>query len=306
MTTASAPARLNPSHDGQDALLLGRQAHEDETPSQALDMLMEILPMKRFVAPVVALFMMPAVAGTAYTGPLPLASHRAVYDLSLRESEQGGGIENVRVESGCEGYVTNQRMVVELRNVEGGSVVSDFHMSTWESRGGDTLRFSTSNVLNGQQVDHFDGTAVKQVDNGTVIFKDQTKDNMVLPRDVIFPTAYTQQILKSAQEGKNLVSAKIYDGNGHEGLQDSLTVIGKKGKTDTAAFGQKEMHDMSFWNIQQTYFNLEAQTNEPDYEVGLRIFENGVASDLVLKYKDFSMNGQLVELEFLTAAECRQ
>jgi len=248
----------------------------------------------------------------AYAGAIPLASYKAVYDLSLGDLKRDGGIENVRgrivmqVENGCDGYVLNQRMLVELSNTDGGTVVSDYHLSTWEDKVGDLMRFSMSNVLNGKEIEKFNGTATMNNNgsDGLVTFKDQDTEEIVLPKGVLFPTAHTREILKSARAGKNLVSAKIYDGNGKDGLKDSLTVIGKKNATSVEMAKRTEMIDIPFWPVQLAYFDLSEQTNEPDYEVGLKMYENGIVDDLVLKYKDFSMNGELVQLDFIKISGC--
>lgn len=253
-------------------------------------------------------FCLPHLAVAA--GPVPLASHRAVYDLSLRGTTRDGGIEDVRgrivmeVENGCDGYVLNQRMLIELSNVEGGLIVSDFHISTWESKLGDALRFSMSNVLNGRPVEKYDGMATRNDEKGEVTFKGDETENLELPKEVLFPTAHTQKILQSAREGKNLISAKVYDGNGPEGLQDSLTVIGKKSAGSSEMASKNGMKGFSYWPVQLSYFDLNKQNNEPDYEIGLKMYENGVATDLVLKYHDFSLDGKLVQLDFLEINAC--
>ncbi len=139
---------------------------------------------------------------------------------------------------------------------------------------------------------------------GTVSFKDEETEKLELPKGVLFPTAHTRKILQSAIEGKNLISAKIYDGNGHEGLQDSLTVIGKRQTAEADMTKWDEMKELPFWPVQLAYFDLDGQKNEPDYEVSISLYQNGVASDLTLKYKDFSLAGELVQLDFLEAADC--
>ncbi|MEP3244794.1 MAG: cell envelope integrity EipB family protein [Sneathiella sp.] len=249
-------------------------------------------------------------AFTADAGGVPLASHRAVYDLTLNKLFQEGGIQDVRgrivmeMENQCEGYVLNQRMLIELANLEGDVITSDFHLSTWEDKAGNTMRFSMSNILNGQPVEKSDGVATMSDTEGSVSFKDEEPEKLTLPKGVLFPTAHTRKILQSAIEGKNLISAKIYDGNGHEGLQDSLTVIGKRQTAEAGMTKRNEMKGLPFWPVQLAYFDLDGQTNEPDYEVSISLYQNGVASDLTLKYKDFSLAGELVQLDFLEAADC--
>ncbi|MFT6556612.1 cell envelope integrity EipB family protein [Sneathiella sp.] len=252
-------------------------------------------------------------AGSALAGgEVPLASHRAVYDLSLKEIKQDNGVQNVRgrivmeVDNQCEGYVLNQRMLVQLENVEGGVVTSDFHLSTWENKSGNSMRFSMSSILDGQSVEASDGVATLGENDGKVVFNGEDTDTkeLVLPKGVLFPTAHTRIILKSAKQGKNLVSAKVYDGNGPEGLQDTLTVIGKKGFSDDWSDADQRMKEMPYWPVQFAFFDLKGQSNEPDYEVGLKMYENGVATDLTLKYKEFSLSGKLVQLDFLDKNNC--
>ncbi|MCG8490603.1 MAG: cell envelope integrity EipB family protein [Sneathiellales bacterium] len=259
-----------------------------------------------------AAFLLSLVSTVTYAaGPVPLASHRAVYDLSLKELIQSTGISDVRgrivmeMENGCEGYILNQRMLIELISDDGGAIVSDFHISTFENKSGDTMRFTMSSAINGKTVEKSSGIASKEGEEGVVRFSDEEGKELKLPKGVLFPTAHTLKILQSAREGKNLVSAKVFDGNGQEGLQDSLTIIGKRNSATKNLPDDGKMQDMKHWPVRLTFFDLTKQQNEPDYEVALEMFENGVASDLILKYQDFSLNGELVKLEFLKKGECK-
>lgn len=240
-----------------------------------------------------------------------LASHQAVYNLTLADVADGGGIESVRgrifmdVDNTCSGHVVTQRMLLELTNESGGNTVSDFKLSTWEDLSGNLMRFTVLNSLNGRIVEKSDGVATLQRTEGEVVFKDESSAPLTLPKGVMFPTTHTKTIVKAALDGKNLVAAKIYDGSGRDGLQDSLTVIGKPGKSGLEILAETEMKDMASWPVQLSFFDLEKQTSEPSYEVSLRIHENGVGTNLVLKYRDFSLNGTLVDLKLKEAADCK-
>ena len=48
------------------------------------------------------------------------------------------------------------------------------------------------------------------------------------------------------------------------------------------------------------YFTPGDQDGIPEYEVRLRLYQNGVASDLVLDYGDFAMRARLSRLDFLS------
>lgn len=240
-----------------------------------------------------------------------LVSHRAVYDLTLAEVEEGGGVQSARgrivmeYENSCAGNIVNQRMLVEIGNAGGGRVVSDYNLSTVEDLQGKSMRFSVSNSINGRVVKKSDGVAVLSEHEGAVTFNDEEGGTLSLPNEVIFPTNHTLKILGAAKEGKNLLSAKVFDGNGRDGLQDSLTIIGKKAVETSDVLTKSGMDGDPSWSVQMSFFDLGSQSNEPDYEVKFRMYENGVGSDLLLKYNDFSMTGKLVQLDLNEDKRCK-
>ncbi len=246
----------------------------------------------------------------ALAAPSQLASHQAVYDLKLEDLKPNGGLEAVRgrivlrIEQQCEGLIMNQRMVLEMVNTEGGVIVSDYLLSTWEDNSGNVMRFDMSNSLNGQTVEKYSGVAERSEQSAVVTFSEPDQEDMELPVSVMFPADHTKKILETAKAGKNLLSAKVFDGNGAEGLSDTLTVIGKRKTLQAPDEAVTSLEGMTYWPIQLSFFDLREQVNEPDYEVGMKMFDNGVATDLILKYQDFSLSGEVSNLEFLTAEKC--
>ncbi|MEH6547061.1 MAG: DUF1849 family protein [Sneathiella sp.] len=242
--------------------------------------------------------------------PLQLASHQAVYDLKLEELSANSGIEAVRgrivlrLEQQCEGMIMNQRMVLEMVNIEGGTIISDYNLSTWEDKEGNIMRFDMSNRLNGQQIDKYSGVAQRHQGKASVTFSEPEQDDMELPVTVVFPAEHTRSIIEAALSDQNLLSAKVFDGNGAEGLSDTLAVIGKRKSFTDPSEVLMELKDQTYWPLQLSFFDLREQMNEPDYEVGMKMFENGVATDLRLKYQDFSLSGKMSDFSFLEPEKC--
>ncbi len=250
------------------------------------------------------------IASFSSAAPLQLASHQAVYDLRLEELGENSGIEGVRgrivmkIEQQCDGLIVNQRMVLEMINFEGNVIVSDFSQSTWEDNSGRMMRFDMSNMLNGQMIEKYSGIAEHR-ENGTVVeFSDPDQPDLELPSDVIFPGEHTRLVLKAAAAGKNLLSAKVYDGNGKYALSDTLAVICKAQTLLTPAEAEEDLKGQTYWPLQISFFDLTQQQTEPDYKIAMRIFGNGVATDLHLDYSDFSLRGDVAELTFLTPEKC--
>lgn len=250
----------------------------------------------------------------AAASPVSLVSHRAVYDLTLSRLKGSTGIEDVRgrivmeMEGGCEGYTMNQRMVLELSNSDGSLILSDYVLSTWEEKSGDLMRFTMSNSLNGQTVDRASGIASRADDNGTVVFDGKPKiKDMELPGDILFPVEHTMKILQAAEKGESLLVVPLYDGNGEAGLADTTTVIGKgrqliAGEVEGTFAGK--LSGMKYWPMQLAFFDRKENSTEPDYEVALHMFENGVARALSLQYSDFILDGKLSQLDYLAAPDC--
>jgi hypothetical protein len=58
------------------------------------------------------------------------------------------------------------------------------------------------------------------------------------------------------------------------------------------------------WRVRLAFFPLLSKTDGPQYEVGLRLFDNGVSDQLVIDYGEFAMKGTLIQLELLPQPDC--
>lgn len=262
------------------------------------------------VTPAALLMTLTACAGLPEAAPVQLASHQAVYDLKQDDIHDGGGIESVRgrivlkVEQHCDGLIVNQRMVLEIVNSEGGTVISDYLQSTYEDADGKSMRFDMSNSINGRMVEKYRGVAKREKAKAIVTFAEPDGESMEMPADVIFPGSHTKALIRAAEAHKHLLSAKVFDGNGTDGLSDTLAVIGKEKKLEEDNPALSKLKGMDYWPLQISFFDLSQQQTEPDYEVGMKMFKNGIASDLYLKYQDFSLKGKVTSLKIYKADKC--
>jgi hypothetical protein len=53
-----------------------------------------------------------------------------------------------------------------------------------------------------------------------------------------------------------------------------------------------------------SYYTLEGDSETPEYQVSFNMYENGVATGLILDYGDFALKGTLMELKMLDASGC--
>ncbi len=186
----------------------------------------------RGLLPLVAVF----GAGAASAAAAPLTSHRAIYDISLGHASPKSSVAQV---SGrlviewldtCDGFTTNQRMYTRLDNADGGEVASDLWLSSWESRDGQTFRFSMTTRTNGKIDEASRGTAKRGAAGakGLVEFDVPRAEVRELPSATLFPTSQMVALLQAARAGKRLISQVVFDGSAEEGLNDVSTFIGPK------------------------------------------------------------------------------
>src|SRR5947209_14123717 len=153
----------------------------------------------------------PATTGGPDQTPA-LASHRAVYELSLAKATGSksptaarGRIAFDFTGSACEGYVQNFRQLTELQPAEGPTHVSDMHSATFEDGQGKSFRFRIETTVDRNPSDNVDGEA-QRADNGalSIDLKQPRPAKLDTGEDVVFPTEHLKRILAAARAGEKL------------------------------------------------------------------------------------------------------
>src|SRR5215468_7782637 len=252
---------------------------------------------------------------------IPLAPHRAIYDLKLGQLRGKRSLEAVRgrivydfAGNMCDGYDLRFRQVTELDSGEGKSALSDLRSTSWEEGAARSLRFDSQNYLDRKLVDSVDGHADKGPEGVTVtLLKPKAKSTDI--GTAVFPSEHMRRIIAAARAGEQLLEVTVYDGseNGDKVYQ-SLTVIGKKidpneqAPTDAAA-AQPAVAKLARWPVTISYFDRAHQgggEQTPVYAISFEAYENGIARALVLDYGDFTVAGDLTSLEMKDAKPCEK
>lgn len=235
-----------------------------------------------------------------------LAAHRAIYTLTL-DSTHGGdvaaatGTMAYEVQDVCDGWATRQRLQMTVTNNDGQNtdMLSDY--TTWESKNGLKLRFRMKQTTDKQVTSDVQGDAeISQPGAPGVAHytlpEEATKE---LPTGVLFPTMHTVALLKAAAEGKKFLALPLFDGTSPDGAQDSSIVM--SGWTHAPMGEQADLHGLASGKFHIAFFNQGTENQQPDYEVSMRYWENGVADDLLMNFGDFNMAGKLAEFKLLPA-----
>jgi len=263
-----------------------------------------------------------ALPALAQSGPMALASHRAVYDLKLATTRGKSPMQSVRGRilydfsgSACEGYALQFRQVSELDSGEGKVVVSDLRATSWEDGAAKRLRFHSQNYFNENLRDAVDGEAQREQGGVEVKLTEPKEKKLDLKTQLVFPTEHVRRIIATAKEGKTLLQLAVYDGSDTgEKIYDTLAVIGKAIAADgqkpaDATSKEQAFAGMTRWPVTISYFDRavteKSGEQQPVYAITFELFENGVSRALVLDYGDFVLSGEMTSIELKDGKPCQ-
>jgi hypothetical protein len=251
----------------------------------------------------VALFLVtPGAALPA--GATDLAAHRAVYSLHL-ETTHGGDVQAAtgtmayEVQDACDGWAVRQRLHMTVTNRDGQDIdmLSDY--TTWESKDGLRLRFRTRQTTDQAVTSDIAGEATLKATGaaGSAHFTSPSDSTKALPAGTLFPMKHTEALLTAAESGKKLLELPLFDGTSASGAQDSSIVITRWGGPKPDKW--PALAKLASGRFHIAFFDRGPAGMEPDYEVSMRYWANGVADDLSMDFGDFVMAGTLAEFRLL-------
>jgi len=247
--------------------------------------------------------------------PMPLAAHRALYDLTLLKSTGNKSPTAARGRiafdfsgSACDGYVQNFRQLTELQPAEGPTRVSDMRSATFEDGDGKNFAFDMKTNVDNAENDVVDGKAAK-ADNGalSIVLSKPQPAKLNLDADVVFPTEHLKRILAAAEAGQSLLSLKVYDGSETgDKLYETTTIIGHPVTQPVVeeAAHIPQLENMKRWPVSISYFEIGKKDEAPNYILSFDLYENGISRALKLDYGDFILGGEMTSLELLPQQTC--
>jgi hypothetical protein len=240
-------------------------------------------------------------ASPAAAGSVELAAHHAVYDLSLG-SGRGGvvaatGRMTYDVIDACSAWAVQQRLELEVADNDGtvSRSVSDY--TTWESKDGRVLRYRLHETTDGETSTDIAGEAHLDRPGGPGVanYTKPKPASVVLPAGTIFPMAQNRVIIAAAEAGARVISMPLFDGTDPDGAQDSTVALANWGTTSQSTW--PALKELGSGRVHIGFFARDKTAMEPDMQIGMRYFSNGVADGITMDFGDFLMNGRLVTFE---------
>ena len=268
----------------------------------------------------VAAFVCASSAALAQTSPvLPLASHRAAYDISLVDSSgptpssaqtpvsATGLIAYEFRGSACEGYTSNFRQMTEMERSEGDPLSMQVNAMSFEEANGKSMRFQIDSQ-GSQDTPPVAGTATRGGDDDLrVVLTKPKPQTLDFGHEVLFPTQHIEHLIEAAKHGGGPIQARVYDGSDTGAkIFTTMSVVGKEAtKPAEDAQAASALGGIRRWPVVISYFNEAATDAPPEYTLSFDLYENGVSGSLKLDYGAFALRARLRKLEILPATACK-
>lgn len=243
-----------------------------------------------------------------------LQPHKAFYDIDLVATRSGSPIVNIsgkmfyEWKETCDGWLTDHRfnLFYEYSDGPGMTITSDF--STYESYDGKEFTFSARRKRNDELYQEFRGTSDFGKMGGKADFSIPEDVEFDLSSKTNFPMRHTVKLIQNMANQKKFFNAVVFDGSDDEGPVEINAFIGDSQKAPEGLF-ENEAVEASLIKtparkIRMAVFPQNSESAVSDYEMDAIFHENGVISDMLVDYDDFSVTQKLVALEKIESMSC--
>lgn len=235
--------------------------------------------------------------------------HKALYKIGLVSTKSGSQIVNIdgqmyyQWEPGCEGWTSDNRFKIlyEYADSDPMAVESDF--STFETFDGKSFNFSSQRKRDDEVFEEMRGQTLLDQEKGAGEASFSIPEGLTykLEPGTLFPMQHTMEVLKHVKAGEKFFKATIFDGSDEAGPVEVNAFIGKEINGADGFQPSKDL-DLSLlkdkaYKVRLAFFPLKDTEAASDYEMDVVLHENGVISDMVIYYEDFSLSQKLVALE---------
>lgn len=262
--------------------------------------------------------LLPAILLVPAAEAATVAPHRAVYDLSLMRADQGSSLQSAtgrlafEIEgSTCEGFTVSFRMATKYRPKEGEVTLMDTTTTTYEGPGALDFRHQIKERVDGSLRDDYrikmTRATAESAGEGTLSTK--PTEPFTVPAGAVLPMQHQLRLMALGEAGGGRDSSVVFDGSDEGKSFRAISFVGKEKAPgslarDAANPAAAPLNALGAWPVSVSYFKLEGGAETPEYQVSFDMYENGVATGLVLDYGEFALSGTLADLKMLKAPGC--
>ncbi len=246
--------------------------------------------------------------------------HRALYDVSLRSAKSSTGIADIHgqmfydLQESCDAWTTTHRFVLVYDYIDNptSQVVSEF--TTTEAKDGSKFDFRARRIHDGEVQEEVAGNVIRPTKPGKIFqakyIEPKGTPSLPLDPETNFPMAHTEKVINGALSGKKFIAGQIFDGSDAEGPYQVSGLVLKpvsvpERKREWPKDVDKKLSSLPGWRTQVAIFPLSQEDESAsDYEMDVNLLENGVVTDMSIRYADFSIDQTLKALSANPHPDC--
>ena len=257
-----------------------------------------------------------------------MVGHNAVYDLKLTAVKRGAKILDVAGQmefdlvQACDGWKSQHGFDLRYDYIDGPARHVESIFSLFESDLRPEFAFYSIRFIDGNLGEDYSGQVGLKDERlqGEIIDNaQQMKLPVTLSGDMVFPQAHMKKLLEAARKGKKMVNMRVFDGTVKDKAFYVTAFITPVKKTHTAQNNNTSdltpvAHEPSAraaidtdllsgrgWSVRLAFFPLEEgvqdETAFPEYEMTVLLEDNGIISEMIVEYSDFTVTQTLQSLE---------
>lgn len=275
--------------------------------------------MKRMIGFLSLLLLAPAFASAA---PANLAPHAATYALTLDRAlprsgiVAAGGEITLRFEGdACTGYAITSRLRLDLTFRRQGGRRLEWRAQSWAAADGATFDYMEREFVDGRAGKSYRLRLARPAPDAParVTFVKPRRKRVHLPAGTLLPHEIMQRLIAAGRAGKGHLGFHAFEGF-DDGRARRVSAVIAPVKEDVATTeAARPLAGLRSWWVALAYYPLaskkggdRADFGLPEFEVGYRLYENGVITNLRLIYARYSLKGRLTKLDMLKASsDCR-
>jgi hypothetical protein len=251
-----------------------------------------------------------ALALLAAGAEAQLAPHRAVYELTAKSAGGFGrsgalrGILTYELMDDCEGWSINQKAGLDISAPEGEGHRFEWSQATWEAKDGSSYRYFIKDSQDGNTGNQRRGELVypSRGADGTLTTELPSKGETGVP-PVLLPVQHTLALIERAVAGETVFVARIFDATVDEKPVEISAGFGPPAANGTTK-DFASLEGIPSRHVDFAFFVEDLPDGTPDFEQSIRLFDNGVVTQVSFEFGGLPVLGTLRKLEMLEPQKC--
>jgi hypothetical protein len=202
-------------------------------------------------------------------------------------------------------------MATKYSPKEGDITVIDTQTTTFEGPGALEFRHQLKETVNGEtrQDLRVNLSRPDVMAEATADVSTKAGETFTIPANAALPMQHQLKLMGLGETGGGRDASVVFDGSEEGKVFKAISFVGKEKLPGaiTADIGNpaaEKLKPVGVWPMTISYFAVSGEGDTPEYQVSFNMYENGVATGLVLDYGTFALAGRLTQLDLYQPPAC--